>query len=610
MCGIVGFSDKIKDKDSIIKKMSDEIVHRGPDGEGYYTDSFCALGHRRLSIIDLEGGGQPIFNEDKTYAIVFNGEIYNYKELKKELISLGAKFHTNSDTEVILQGYIYYKDELFKKLRGMFAFVIYDKKHHELIGARDHFGQKPFYYYHNGDEFFFGSEIKSFLVHPNFKKEINKDALKMFLIFQYSVKEETFFKNVYKLKPGCYFHYKNDELIIKPYFEVSFDNKNNKKTYQEMKEELTSILEDSIKYHKITSDVPVASYLSGGVDSSYVVGVARPDESYSVGFSYEGFDETKYAKELSDKLGIKNFQKKISADEFFEAIPDVMWHSDEPDANLSAIPLYYLSELASKHSKVVLSGEGSDEMFAGYNEYNDPFLLKLYICIPLFIRRFIRNIVKHLPHFPGRNTLVKYGLPFSQRYIGHGTIMEEWEANKILCNDLRNDETITDILKPYLDNVKNESELTKKRYIDFFFWLPQDILLKADKMSMAHSIELRTPLLDSYLFNYARTIPNKYLIKNGETKYLFRDIALKILPEDWSKRRKCGFPVPFSKWIREDKYYNLVKDYFNKEYVKEFFDKEYINKLLDNHKSLKENNGRKIYNIYCFLVWYDLYFVK
>ena len=224
MCGIVGFSDKIKDKDSIIKKMSDEIVHRGPDGEGYYTDSFCALGHRRLSIIDLEGGGQPIFNEDKTYAIVFNGEIYNYKELKKELISLGAKFHTNSDTEVILQGYIYFKDELFKKLRGMFAFVIYDKKHHELIGARDHFGQKPFYYYHNGDEFFFGSEIKSFLVHPNFKKEINKDALKMFLIFQYSVKEETFFKNVYKLKPGCYFHYKNDELIIKPYFEVSFDN--------------------------------------------------------------------------------------------------------------------------------------------------------------------------------------------------------------------------------------------------------------------------------------------------------------------------------------------------------------------------------------------------
>ncbi len=608
MCGFVGFVDKKKKKEKleIIKNMADQIIHRGPDGEGYYADDLVALGHRRLSIIDVEGGSQPIYNKDKTLAIIFNGEIYNYKELKEELETKGYSFQTKTDTEVVLYGYQEWKDELYDKLRGMFAFVIYDKKNQEVIGARDHFGIKPFYYYYKDAEFMFGSEIKSFLVHPEFKKELNTDALKMYLIFQYSVKEETFFKNVFKLKPGHFFHYKNGKLKVDSYFEVSFNKK--EENYKEMFDGLEKTLESSVYYHQITSDVEVGAYLSGGVDSSYVVSVAKPEKTFSVGFSYEGFDETDYARDLSEMLKIKNTRKKISAEDFFDALPEVQWHTDEPHANLTDVPLYFLSDITSKQVKVTLSGEGSDEMFAGYNEYNDPLLLRIYICIPLFIRKGIRNVCKHLPHFPGRNTLIRYGLPFNERYIGHGTFMEEDEANEILADKLKNNEKISDILEPVYKKIKHEDELTKKLYIDFNFWLPQDILLKADKMSMSHSIELRTPLMDIDVFRFARKIPNKYLLKKKQTKYLFRDIAAKKIPEEWSKRRKCGFPVPFSKWIREEKYYNLVKEEFNKGYVSKYFDQPYINKLLEEHYKGTKNNGRKIYNIYCFLVWYDQYF--
>lgn len=609
MCGIVGFCDAKakKEKKRIIKDMADKIAHRGPDGEGYFVDDVVALGHRRLSIIDLNTGGQPIFNQEKTKAIIFNGEIYNYESLRDELQEKGYVFQTKTDTEVILHGYTEWHDELFTKLRGMFAFVIYDLETHELVGARDHFGIKPFYYYKDENKFLFASEIKAMLAYPDFSKSVNTDALKMYLIFQYSVKEETFFKGVFKLQPGHYFHYKDGSLDIKPYFELGFD-KNTNKSYDDVKKELESVLKDSVYYHQTTSDVEVGAYLSGGVDSSYVVSVAKPDKTFSVGFSYEGFDETDYAQDLSKTLGIKNTRKKISADDFFEALPKIEWHTDEPHANLSTVPLYFLSELTRKEVKVALAGEGSDEMFAGYNEYNDPYLLRVYLCLPLFLRKGIRCICKHLPHFPGRNTLIRYGLPFYERYIGHGSYMEGDEANLILADPLKNDETIADVIKPYYDQVKNESELTKKMFIDYHFWLPQDILLKADKMSMSHSIELRTPLMDKDVFAYAKTIPNKYLLKNKETKYVFRDIAKETIPDEWARRRKCGFPVPFSKWIRVEKYYKMIKEAFNRDYVKDYFDQNYINQLLEDHYLGKKNNGRKIYNIYCFLVWYKVYF--
>jgi len=608
MCGFVGFIGKQKKetKNKIIKDMADAIIHRGPDSEGYYTDNDVALGFRRLSIIDLKGGDQPIYNEDKTKLIIFNGEIYNYKEIKEELLAKGHKFKTNSDTEVILHGYEEYKEALFPRLRGMFGFIIYDIKTKELIGCRDHFGIKPFYYYKDDKNFMFSSEIKGLIPHPDFKKEVNDKSLKMYLIFQYSVFEETFFKNVYKLKPGHYFKYKNNQLEIKQYFEIEYKKVN--KPYSEYQKEIKDTLANSIKYHQITSDVEVGSYLSGGVDSSYVVSVAKPDKTFSVGFDESGFDETKMAKDFSDLMNIKNYSKYISKEEFFESLPKVQYYTDEPHANLSTVPLLFLSELARKQVKVVLSGEGSDEMFGGYNEYLEPLPVRMYMSLPTFIKKPIAGISKKLPHFPGKNTLIKYSKPFCERYIGHACVMDEKEANEILTDRLKDNMTTTDVLKPYYDKVKHENDILKKMYIDMHFWLPQDILLKADKMTMANSLELRVPFLDKEVWELARKIPTKYMIRNKKTKEIFRSVADEVMPEDWSKRRKLGFPVPFSKWIKEEKYYKLVKESFNESYVDKFFDKKVINNLLEEHYQNKANNGRKIYNIYIFLVWYKVYF--
>jgi len=608
MCGFVGFfgQEEAEKKQEIINQMSDAIVHRGPDSQGSFCDENIALGFRRLSIIDLDGGNQPIFNEDESKVIVFNGEIYNYKELKDDLLKKGHCFQTQSDTEVLIHGYEEYQTDLFPKLRGMFAFVIYDKKSGELVGCRDQFGIKPFYYYRNGDVFMVGSEIKSFLAHPRFVKKINEKALKMYLIFQYSVFEETFFQNVFKLKPGHYFQFKNGCFKTERYFKIQYDKK--KKPYAEHQKDTKNVLESSIRYHQITSDVEVGSYLSGGVDSSYVVSVAKPDKTFSVGFDEAGFDETQLAKDFSDLMGVSHYRRYISKEDFFNSLPKVQYHTDEPHANLSTVPLLFLSELAQKEVKVVLSGEGADEMFGGYNEYLEPLPVKLYMALPAFIKRPIASLASLFPHFPGQNTLIKYSLPFCQRYIGHAQVMNEKEANEILSDRLKDNMTVSDVLMPYYNEVKHENDILKKMYLDMHFWLPQDILLKADKMSMANSVELRVPFLDKEVWEVARKIPTQYLIRNKKTKEIFRSLAEEEMPKEWSDRRKLGFPVPFSKWIREEAYYKKVKEAFEQDCVSQFFDQSVILSLLERHYHGKENNGRKIYNIYIFLVWYQVYF--
>ncbi len=608
MCGFVGFTDgkTPEEKQKIVHKMADRIVHRGPDSDGYFTDDTVALGFRRLSIVDLAGGDQPIYNEDGTKVIVFNGEIYNHKELRAGLEECGHIFKTNADTEVILHGFEEYGCELFPKLRGMFAFVIYDQKTGEMVGARDYFGIKPFYYYKTEKDFMFASEIKGMLDHPDFVKEVNRKALKMFLVFQYSVFEETFFKNVFKLKPGHYFRYQNGNFETKPYFEVEYNKQD--LGYEEHRRQIKEALENSVKYHQITADVEVGSYLSGGVDSSYVVSVARPDKTFTVGFDIDGFDETALAHEFSELCGINNDRRMISKEEFFDALPKVQYHTDEPDANLSAVPLLFLSRLASEKVKVVLSGEGSDEMFGGYNEYPETKGVKMYLALPQGLRRGMAAVAKKLPHFPGKNTIIKYSKPFCERYLGHAQIMDEAEANRILCDDLKDNMTTTDVLRPYYEKVKDCDDVLQKMYIDMHFWLPQDILLKADKMTMANSLELRVPFLDKEVWQVASRVPTKYLVRGMRTKAIFRDVADEKMPADWSGRRKLGFPVPFSKWIREETYYKRVKEVFAREEVDLFFDRAVINKLLEDHYKGTANNGRKIYNIYTFLIWYNVYF--
>lgn len=606
MCGFVGFCSKnVKDK-NVIKEMNNQIIHRGPDSDGYYFDKDVNFGFRRLSIIDLHEGSQPILNEGGDTAIIFNGEIYNYQELREDLVAKGYKFKTHTDTEVILHGYEAYGEEgILAKLRGMFAFTIWDSKKEKLFGARDHFGIKPYYYALLDGDLLFGSEVKSFLKYPKFKKEVNEKALKHYLVFQYNPLEETFFKGVKKLRPGHYYVYENGKMEIKTYYNLTLDYKD--MTFDEAVGKIEKEVEESVKYHKI-SDVEVGSFLSGGVDSSYVVATALPDKTFSVGFDNKGFNETMYAKELSDSLGIKNFAKLITPDEFFEGINKVQYYSDEPHANLSSVPLYFLSKLASEQVKVVLSGEGADELFAGYNEYADALPQRMYRKLPFSLRHKLYLKYKDRKHFRGQTIILKYGQKVEDRYIGPAEIMSDELANSLVTSKYKNAETSRDLTKKYYDEVKNMDDVSKRLYLDMKMWIVEDILLKADKMTMANSIELRVPLLDKKMWELARTIPVKHKVHNEITKYAFRRAAKNKLPEDWAKRRKLGFVVPFVLWIKEEKYYKIVKEVFNKDFVSEFFDKDKINKLLDDHFNGITNNGRKVYTIYTFLKWYEIYF--
>ena len=605
MCGFVGFCDDSKNKKKIIRDMADIIKHRGPDSDGYYVDNNIALGFRRLSIIDLDKGSQPIFNEDKDKVIVFNGEIYNYKEIREELKSKGHKFSTNTDTEVILHGYEEYKEDILNKLRGMFAFVIYDIKEKSLFGARDFYGIKPFYYYYDNENFLFGSEIKSFLGNPNFKKELNKDMLSQYLTFQCSIGEDTFFKNTYKLLPGHYFIYKDKELKVKKYYEVKLEP-NDDKSLEEWVSGIREVIDNSVLAHKV-SDVEVGSFLSSGVDSSLIAKLSSVDKTFTVGYDNKKYSEIDYAKEFSDKINVSNVSKKISKEEYFKEFSNVQYYMDEPLADASAVMLYFLSKTASKHVKVCLSGEGADEIFGGYNIYHEPYSVSWYNKIPYFIRKCIGILVYPFRNYTGFNFLYRRSKKIEDRYIGNAFIFEPNDAKKIVNFNYGN-KTYKDFTKPYYDKVSDLDVVTKMQYIDFNFWLIYDILLKADKMSMANSLEVRVPYLDREVIEYASKLPSKYKIVGNETKYAFRKVAKEELADKVADKKKLGFPVPIREWLKEDDVYQEVKNIFlESEY---FFKPKKIIKLLDDHRAGKRDNSRKIWTIYTFLVWYQEYFIK
>ena len=603
MCGFVGFVDKEKNKQKIIKDMANMIKHRGPDSDGYFCDENVALGFRRLSIIDLNNGSQPIYNEDNTKVIVFNGEIYNYEELKTELLKCGHVFKTETDTEVLLHGYEEYREELLPKLRGMFAFVIYDTNSKELFAARDFYGIKPFYYYKNDDELLFSSEIKSFLAHPNFKKELNLEMLESYLTFQYSVGEDTFFKNVYKLRPGHYLKYKDGSLEIKKYYELKFEE-DNTKTLEEWEKGIREHLDDSIKAHKI-SDVEVGSFLSSGVDSSLIATLSNVDKTFTVGFENKQYSEIDYAKDLSQKINTKNINKTITKEEYFDKISDIMYYMDEPLADPSCIALYFVANIASQNVKVALSGEGADEIFGGYNIYAEPYTWAWYYKIPYPIRKLIGSLASIFKHKRGINFLIRRGQKLEDRYVGNAFIFNNKEVKKILSYKPYK-KGYQEFTKKYYDKVKDKDDVTKMQYIDFNFWLIGDILLKADKMSMANSLEVRVPYLDRIVIDYARHIPTKYKVDKNTTKKCFRRVASEVLEDKVSSKKKLGFPVPIRNWIKEDDIYNKIKSRFLE--ASEFFNTKEIVKLLDDHRNNKYDNSRKIWTIYIFLIWYDRYF--
>ena len=603
MCGFVGYVNKEPDKQENIKKMADLIAHRGPDSEGYYTDETIAMGFRRLSIIDLNNGSQPIYNEDKTKVIIFNGEIYNYQELREDLIQKGHNFSTNTDTEVLLHGYEEYAEGILDKLRGMFAFVIYDVNTKETFAARDFYGIKPFYYAVMGDTFLFGSEIKSFLIHPDFKKELNRNMLEYYLTFQYSVGEETFFKDVYKLMPGHYLKYKDGELEVKQYYALEFEE-DDSKTYEEWKEGVDERLKDSIRAHKI-SDVEVGSFLSSGVDSSFIAASSDVDKTFTVGFNDEKYSEISYAKDLSEKINTQNISKVITKEEYFKNLSNIMYFMDEPLADPSAVALYFVTKVASENVKVSLSGEGADEIFGGYNIYQESFVWPWYYKIPYGVRKVVGAIAGVLPAHRGLNFLVRRGKKLEDRFVGNAFIFDNKEIKKMLAFKPET-KGFRELTEPYYEKVSDKDDVTKMQYIDFNFWLIGDILLKADKMSMANSLEVRVPYLDRPLIDYARHLPTKYKVDKYKTKKLFRDIAHETLESKVSDKKKLGFPVPIRVWMKDDDVYNTIKVRFEK--ASEFFNVKKIIKLLDDHRNGKKDNSRKVWTIYIFLLWYDIYF--
>lgn len=605
MCGIAGFISSSKDKKKIIKSMTDKIIHRGPDAEGFYVDNDIALGHRRLSIIDLSNGKQPLYNEDKSVVVIFNGEIYNYLGLKTELEKKKHKFKTNCDTEVLVHGYEEWGDDLPKKLRGMFAFAIYDIKNKTLFLTRDNFGIKPLYYYENDNVFMFASEIKSFLAHPDFKKELNKDLIAPYLSFSFTPTKETLFKGVYRVDPGTSLTIKDGKITTKRYYKLEFNQKN--MTYEKAVSDIDKLMKDSVEKHMI-SDVEVGSFLSSGVDSSYLVALAKPDKTYTVGYSNKKYNEIEYAKNLTKELNINNTSKIITKEEYLKIIPKIMYHLDEPTSDPAAVALYFVAKLASKDVKVVLSGEGADEFFGGYNTYHNEFDLSWYSKVPYFIRHTIAIICSHLPEVRGINFLVRRGMKLEDNYIGVSKVFSTRETNKFLkCKSKYQNKDIT---KEVYEEFKDKDNVTKMQAIDINFWLIKDILQKADRMTMANSLEGRVPFIDKEVFSYASSLPFEYKVTKENTKVALRDAAKKVIPTEAYKKKKLGFPVPLRAWMKEEDFYNEIKNTFNKDYASQFFNTKYICKLLDQHVNNKKDNYKKVWTIYCFLKWYEVYFAN
>ena len=613
MCGFAGYIHNYGtfDKEEVIHKMADRIKHRGPDDAHYYIDDGIALGFRRLSIIDLEGGRQPILNEDGSLVLLFNGEIYNYQELREELIKAGHVFTTKTDSETILHGYEEYGKKILDRLRGMFAFIIWNKNTKELFGARDIFGIKPFYYYKKGKEFMFGSEIKSFLSHPNFEKELDEDMIPLYLSYEYSPDERTIFKNVFKLPGAHCFTYKNGELKVERYYKIEYKIEDDK-SLEYWEDAITKEFTESVSMHQI-ADVEVGCFLSSGVDSSYVVKEiskgTKKVKTFSVGYEEEKYSELPYAQDFSDVIGVPNIANKVSADEFFDAVPEIQYYMDEPLPNPSEIPLYFLAKNARRYVKVVLSGEGADELFGGYPMYLagghfDHYSHK----VPRPVRKVLGTVAKHCPNFKGKNFLVRGAMEPYQRFMRANYVFQSAERQKFLKRPITS-KVPEEYSKRYFDEVSNLDEPTQLQYVDMHTWMIYDILLKADRMSMANSLELRVPFLDKKMLELSTRIPSRYRAANETTKIALRGAAIKQLPERTANKKKLGFPVPLNDWLREDKYYNKVKAAFQSDIAEKFFVTSELMKLLDDHKSGKALNMQKIWSFYTFILWYEQFFV-
>lgn len=588
-----------------IEKLVNSIHHRGPDHTGYYEHEKVDLAFKRLSIIDLDNGSQPMSKYDKV--VVFNGEIYNYKELKKELKEKGYEFKTDSDTEVLLTYYEYKGKEAVKDFRGMFAFIIFDEKDNTIFGARDHFGIKPLYYIDEEDYIAFSSEYKC-LINLLKDKSINKKSLQSYMSFQYVLPNDTMLNNIKSVPAGSYFTIIDGKLEFERYNEFNL-----KSTKHVTSNDIKNVVVDSVKKHMI-ANVEVGTFLSGGIDSTIVAAVAskiNPKiKTFSVGFDVDGYSELEVAKKTAKCLDVENIQIKVTQDEYIKALPSVMYYLDDPVADPSQVGIYFLSKEARKHVKVVLSGEGSDELFGGYNIYNEYNSLKYILNMPDFMKNLINKISKEMPDIKGKSYLHRASTPLDKRYIGNAKIFDNEEAQKIL-KYYSEDYRYENLLEKIYREAKNKEYdyVSTMQYIDLYTWLQGDILQKADKMSMAASIELRVPFLDKEVLEVASNLALEQKISKDNTKVLLREAFKDIVPEHISYKKKLGFPTPIRVWLK-DELGSVVKETIKNADVDEFINKEYAFKLLDEHIKGTKDNSRKIWTIYSFCLWYEVFISK
>ena len=613
MCGFVGCvwnqcQDAVVADD--LKKMNNLIYHRGPDDKGYYVDEHIQLGFRRLSIIDLECGHQPLSFENERYWIIFNGEIYNYLELREELAFKGLEFKTNSDTEAILAAYAFYGEDAVNHLRGMFGFVIWDKEEKSIFAARDPFGIKPFFYKEEGEKLFFASEKKSIVLAAG-EERVNLDALQNYLTYQFVPEPETMTEGIEKLLPGHYLKKKIGEpMEIGRYWKAAFSPA--LKPEEAWVEEIREVMIDSVQKH-MRSDVPVGSFLSGGIDSSIIASIAKKYhpgiKTFSVGFEHEGFSEIDVAKETAEKLGVENISYIITPEEYMQELPKIMWHADDPLADPACVPLYFVSREARKHVKVVLSGEGADELFGGYNIYREPQSLEIFSKLPRVLTRSLKQIAAMLPEgVKGKSFIERGCTPMEERYIGNAKMFLENEK-KELYKPYHDGLDYKKITAPFYKDTAGYEDVSKMQYIDIHTWLRGDILLKADRMTMAHSLELRVPFLDKRVFEVASKIPSDMKTSHGTTKYILRKAVEGIVPEHVLTRKKLGFPVPIRHWLKNEMYDWAMELIIDSE-TDHLFDKDVIFRLLDGHVKGKGDYSRKIWTVLVFMIWHGVYIEK
>ncbi|MGZ3608684.1 MAG: asparagine synthase (glutamine-hydrolyzing) [Ktedonobacteraceae bacterium] len=619
MCGICGIYNAQSGEPvstELLAHMTNSISHRGPDDSGSYLDGPSGLGFARLSIIDLSGGHQPMSNETGDIWLVFNGEIWNYKDLRKELIEKGHYFRTNSDSETIVHAYEEYGVDCVARLHGMFSFAIWDAPRRRLLLARDRAGKKPLYYTQVNGSLLFGSEIKSLLFHPDVKRKADTQALADFLSVRYVPGPATLFANIYKVLPGHWLLYENDTLREECYWDYTFGQTENR-PIEEYMQGIRQHVHRAVE-ERMIADVPVGAFLSGGVDSSIVTGIMsqltnQPVQTFAVGFDEEGYSELPYAKLAADHFGTEHHELVVKSSDLSAYWPLLTWHRDEPVSEPSDLGVYLVSRLARKYVKVVLSGEGGDELFAGYPKYVVDWMAQYYHILPIPIRdSVIMPLLDHLPYSMRKlkNAARNLSQPVPQRWMSWFGIFNGQLKEKILSDNTKASIDIDSsrVFERWLSNNPQRDDLSSMLYLDTKIWLPDNLLMKGDKMTMAASLEARMPLLDYHLTEYAASIPSNMKVKLFKTKYLFKRTFADFLPEAILTRKKMGFNVPTGIWFREGQR-NLITRLLLSERARDrgYLNDAFVAKLLRDHLEGKTNYQAQLFTLASLELWFRVF---